>query len=148
GGVWWLLAALPLSLLAEALVRAQNGGAPGAIDRLLLALAVTAAAWLSIFGLLGLSRSIAVRPRPTLRYLADASYWVYLIHLPIVAALQIAGSRLSAPPLLKCAAVSVLTAALCVWSYERWIRHARVGAWLDGHTALFPVASDNFVCGE
>ena len=138
GGAAWLACALPLSLCAEAVVRAHPGGTLAIGARVLLALAVAAAAWLSIHGLLSLCASMCTQPRVALRYLADASYWVYLIHLPIVAGLQIGLAQLPASPLLKCAAVSAIAAAVCLWSYTGWVRHTAIGALLDGHPAASP----------
>ena len=49
----------------------------------LAAVAQAAFAWLMCFGLMGLFRLIAHRERFWVRYLSDASYWIYLWHLPL-----------------------------------------------------------------
>ncbi len=46
-------------------------------------------AWLMIFGLLGWARQRLSQQNARLRYLADASYWLYVAHLPLVVAFQI-----------------------------------------------------------
>ena len=45
--------------------------------------------WGMCLGLIGLFRVLLPRERPSVRYLADASYWIYLIHLPLVIGAQI-----------------------------------------------------------
>ena len=45
--------------------------------------------WYWTFGLLGAAVRFFSRRSPVRRYLADASYWFYLVHLPIVFALQV-----------------------------------------------------------
>ena len=37
--------------------------------------------WLLIFGIVGLFVSRLAHPRPIVRYLSDASYWMYLMHM-------------------------------------------------------------------
>lgn len=51
-----------------------------------LALAASGAlfAWLTTFGLLGVTLRFFDRPNRVVRYLADSSYWIYLIHLPVI----------------------------------------------------------------
>lgn len=44
--------------------------------------------WLALLQILGAMVLVLNKPSPTLRYLADASYWCYLVHLPIVLWLQ------------------------------------------------------------
>ena len=61
-------------------------------------------------------RFLSAPSRP-LRYLADASYWMYIAHLPLVMALQTAWMGLGAPWWLKFAAVVLATCALLLWSY-------------------------------
>lgn len=44
----------------------------------------TAYAWLMCFGMLGLFRWVFARPSFAVRYFSDASYWMYLAHVPLV----------------------------------------------------------------
>ncbi|MEO1530192.1 MAG: acyltransferase family protein, partial [Planctomycetota bacterium] len=44
--------------------------------------------WLTIFGLIGLFRAMLSDESKRLRYLSDASYWLYLAHLPLVLVAQ------------------------------------------------------------
>jgi glucan biosynthesis protein C len=100
-----------------------------------LALAATAAlfSWLLTFGLLGVALKPAfARRRPTIRYLADSSYWIYLAHLPIIGLAQIALLRIQAPAALKFAAVLATTMALGLATYHTFIRHTILGTWLHG----------------
>ena len=66
------------------------------------------------------------------RYLADASYWMYIMHVPLVMALQVAFAQLDWPwfveyPLLLAALLAVL-----LLSYELVVRHTAIGAMLNG----------------
>ena len=44
--------------------------------------------WLMTFGLMGLFRRVCSVESPTLRYLSDSAYWLYLAHLPMIIAAQ------------------------------------------------------------
>jgi len=129
----YLAASLLLFVYAEPLLQQQRQGATLApFARLLLPVALALFAWLSVFGFLGLFLSVFTRPHARLRYLSDAAYWVYLVHLPIVAGLQIALVPLPLPGLLKFAVVVAVTTAVCLWSYERCARYTAIGAVLHG----------------
>ena len=69
-------------------------------------------------------------PRKGLRYLSDASYWIYLAHLPIVIVLQ----GLMAPwPLhagMKFLVVMIITGAALGPTYHVGVRGTRFGAFL------------------
>jgi peptidoglycan/LPS O-acetylase OafA/YrhL len=99
-----------------------------------VALAVTGAlfAWLSLFGLLGLCHHWFRHSRPAVRYLADSSYWIYLVHFPLVGILQVTLVCVPIAPLGKFAAVLTVTLALCLLSYQRLVRHSQIGLWLHG----------------
>jgi peptidoglycan/LPS O-acetylase OafA/YrhL len=71
------------------------------------------------------------------RYLADASYWVYLIHLPIVAAAQVALSHAPGSCWWKFAAVSALAAILSLASYQLLVRPTPIGWLLNGRRYPF-----------
>src|SRR5262249_11246305 len=72
-----------------------------------LALAASGAAftWLLTFALLGLALGQLNRPQRLLSYLADSSYWVYLVHLPIIGLLQVDLYPVSVPAAVKFATV-------------------------------------------
>jgi glucan biosynthesis protein C len=42
-----------------------------------------AACWLLILGMIGVAERVLARPRPAVRWLVDASFWIYLVHLPL-----------------------------------------------------------------
>jgi peptidoglycan/LPS O-acetylase OafA/YrhL len=72
---------------------------------------------LCIIGLLGLCARYSDRPRALVRLGADASYWCYVTHLPIVVALQIALAHVALPGIVKYLAIVAVTIAACVASY-------------------------------
>ena len=66
------------------------------------------------------------------RYLADASYWLYLIHLPIVMALQVAVSNLDWPWPVKFGGILLVALPLMFASYQLLVRYSFIGAVLNG----------------
>ncbi len=132
---WWTLALVPaltlvfwggLSLLYD--VKA-DWAKPFA------AVAQVAFAWLMCFGLMGLFRLIAHRERLWVRYLSDASYWIYLWHLPlvVVAFELIAGWRVGSH--LKFVLIVVAVTAVLLVLYQLAVRYTPIGAMLNGpHT--------------
>jgi len=66
------------------------------------------------------------------RYLADASYWVYIVHLPLVMAGQVLLLDAPWPWFVKLAAVSTGVLAIGLVTYEVLIRHTFMGRWLNG----------------
>jgi peptidoglycan/LPS O-acetylase OafA/YrhL len=66
------------------------------------------------------------------RYLADASYWLYLIHLPILMALQVAVSQLDWPWPIKFAGILGLALPLMLASYHLLVRFSFIGMVLNG----------------
>jgi peptidoglycan/LPS O-acetylase OafA/YrhL len=57
------------------------------------------------------------RPRPLLQLASRSSYWFYVMHLPIVVALQVALARVAIPGVVKFVAIVAITSAICVGSY-------------------------------
>lgn len=129
--LWSCLGVLLLMLPAVAVVTHRLPGNEG------LARAVTAGSgalitWLSIFGFLGLFLRHFRQPSAGLRYLADASYWVYLIHLPII--IWTTGFLVPAPlhALPKFLIAVGLTLALSLLTYDVLVRPTRLGLLLNG----------------
>lgn len=102
--------------------------APSLLNAAVYALAVYAAT----FAALALSLRCLSEHSRVLRYLSDASYWVYIIHLPVVMALQIAVFQLAWPWPVKLAAILGGTMIAALGTYELLIRHSFMGRWLNG----------------
>ncbi len=93
------------------------------------------ASWSWTLGLVGLTLQHFATANRARRYVADASYWIYLAHLPLVMALQVAASRIDAPwwiefPLLLTVALAVLFA-----SYHWLVRGRAIGRFLGERTS-------------
>lgn len=109
-------------------LRALQTGEAGWAPRL-------AAAWASValvVGALALGALVFRRTHRAVRYLADASYWIYLVHLPVVLALQVALVPLSWGPWASFAAVSAATLAFTLVTYALLVRPTPLGVLLNG----------------
>ncbi|HVT72592.1 MAG TPA: acyltransferase family protein [Lacunisphaera sp.] len=80
----------------------------------------------------GMFRLLCSRPRPLVRYLADSSYWVYLVHLPVVVWLQVAVAEVQLPWSLKLAIVVAATLAIALLTYDLFVRSTWLGQILNG----------------
>ena len=141
---WWTIALLPAAaafyvgfqLLGQYLA-AFEGAVPDIFmfeNPLTLAstLIETVCAWLMCFGLMGLFNWIASRESFTTLYFSDASYWMYLAHLPLVIAAQILvvdwPIHYHLKFLLVCAGVTVALLA----TYQFGVRYTFIGRALNG----------------
>ena len=101
-------------------------------------------AWLMTFALTGWFLRSFSEPRPCLRYLADASYWCYLAHLPLVMALQVLAARWPVNGWLKFLLMNALTLALLLIGYHFGVRYTWLGRLLNGpreRQNIFPAAA-------
>jgi len=89
-------------------------------------------AWLIVFGLIGLALRLYRTPRPLIRYLADSSYWIYLIHMPILGLIQVDLFRVPGSALWKFPLVLTGTLALGFATYHSCVRYTRIGTGLHG----------------
>lgn len=119
------VAAAALFLLRRHLAGEGHGG-------LLLAALLALLAWLSLLGVLGLGLRHWNAEKPVWRYLADASYWVYLCHLPLVGLIQLDLEGVALPAGAKFVSVVGLTMLLSLASYQVLVRHTFVGTCLHG----------------
>ncbi len=97
-----------------------------------LAAIMALAVFASTFAVLSLALRFASGHSPVRRYLADASYWIYIVHLPLVMVGQILVVNETWPWFVKFGAVVGGTMAISLLSYELLIRHSFVGGWLNG----------------
>ncbi|WP_420151924.1 acyltransferase family protein [Siphonobacter sp.] len=85
-----------------------------------------------VFAFLGYMLHFFSRPNATFRYLADASYWMYLAHFPLVVVLQILVSAQPWPWLLKVAVIFGVSIATLLLSYQYLVRNRWLGTLLNG----------------
>ncbi|UUA71191.1 acyltransferase family protein [Cellvibrio sp. QJXJ] len=88
--------------------------------------------WSLVSLTIGLFKHFLNRPSKTVRYLADSSYWLYLIHLPIVIWLQIAFAELPLHWSIKLVAICAITIALSLVLYDVLVRSTVIGMVLNG----------------
>ena len=136
---WW-----PLHLAAAAastlvcLSYAALSGNPTAIaelsltDRLVSSAAYPLAIWTWSFGLIGLATAVLTNENKTIRYLADSSYWIYLIHLPVAMVFQLLFANVAWPWFVKFPLMLAVSMALMLLSYQLLVRNTFIGAVLNG----------------
>lgn len=90
------------------------------------------ATWTATFAAIGLALRFLSGFSPARRYIADASYWLYLVHLPIVMALQVAVARLDWPWSAKFAVILAIAFPVMFVSYQLMVRYSFIGAVLNG----------------
>lgn len=88
--------------------------------------------WALIILTLGIFKKVYSKPRKMVRYLADASYWIYLIHLPLVIYSQILFAELQLHWLIKFLLIIFLTVGTSLLLYESMVRKTIVGKVLNG----------------
>ena len=101
-------------------------------DLMVYAIAYMTAAWAWIFGLIGAAIKFLSAPSPARRYLADASYWIYLMHLSVLAFFHLALGPLSWHWSIKYPLQVALTCAVLLISYRYLVRATFIGAILNG----------------
>ena len=107
-------------------------GAPLTVTHLLATASLALAIWLLIYGFIGLFVRYLEKPVPLGRYLADASYWMYLTHLPITMLLPAFLVDLALPTFVKFSLVLGATTATTLATYHYWVRSTFIGEMLNG----------------
>jgi glucan biosynthesis protein C len=127
-----LLAAAVLLPLGRRIERVVQGVPASPVERLATATLGALFGWSLVLLFLGAFVRWASRPRPWVAYLSDAAYWCYLVHLPVVVALQILVAGLAWPGPLKYALLMAVTIAFCLGTYQAFVRYTVIGATLNG----------------
>ncbi|MBE2230850.1 MAG: acyltransferase family protein [Chitinophagaceae bacterium] len=73
---------------------------------------------------------------PFWRYLSDAAYWLYLLHMGIVTGWQILFMYLKISPFLEFFCITGITLILTLLSYQYMVRHTLIGVYLHGPRSL------------
>jgi len=120
----YLLLAVPCFLV--------YGKTSGASNALLKAAGNVLVCWFLTFACIGLFLRYCSSASARWRYLSDSSYWLYIMHMPIVVLLQVALLKVPLPALAKVPIVLAIAVAILVASYDLLVRQTWVGALLNG----------------
>ena len=102
------------------------------------ALATSVYSWLAVWGFLGVFLMAFNHQSTLVRYLSDAAYWIYLVHLPVIVLLQLAleyvqnRGEFSIPPGVGFLISVSFTLAISLLSYQYLVRYSLIGKWLHG----------------
>lgn len=138
GRLWW--AYLPIAAVAcylalrlahDPLAFADHGLDAEAGARLAFVLQAVFV-WTVSFGLIGLARLVLSRPSERVRYVSDSSYWLYVVHLPVIVAGQFALAYVPWPPLVEFAMLTIVTTGVLLLSYHWFVRYTWIGRMLNG----------------
>lgn len=89
-------------------------------------------AWSLCFGLMGLFKFCASENRPWIRYLSDASYWIYLWHLALIFPAQALATKLDLSVHLEVVLMIVGVSVILLAIYHVGIRYTWIGTMLNG----------------
>lgn len=133
---WWppyLVLALGTTIAALGFFDGSLAGNHSSASRQLAAAAAyTLAIWTWTFALIGLGVAYLSGHSPVRRYLADSSYWLYLIHIPVVIAVQVMFAQIPWPWVVKYPAILVVAFVPMLASYHYLVRGTAIGALLNG----------------
>jgi glucan biosynthesis protein C len=107
--------------------------------KLAYALLYAVAGWMWMFAVVGIALKFFAAASRVTRYLADASYWMYLVHLPLVLALQTSMMNWDLHWIVKFPLLMAVTFAILLLSYHYLVRNTFIGTYLNGRRyAAFP----------
>jgi glucans biosynthesis protein C len=96
------------------------------------ATAYIVAIWTWSFAVIGAALRFLWSYNAVIRYVSDASYWIYLVHVPVVMVLHVGLTLVDWPTLLKFSIVLGVTTAVCLATYQVMVRHTFIGVVLNG----------------
>ncbi|WP_114854738.1 acyltransferase family protein [Brachybacterium sp. YJGR34] len=105
---------------------------PGSLPPLVTAVLTGLAGWAWVYGLLGLAARVIRREIPAVRYLSDSSYWIYLLHFPLLLLVEVPLAQLALPIPVKLAITLAVVMTMLLLSYDLLVRSTWLGAWLNG----------------
>ncbi|MBP0454642.1 acyltransferase family protein [Kitasatospora sp. RG8] len=100
--------------------------------KMLCALGYGLAGWLWTLGLVGAALHFFSGFSPVRRYIADASYWIYIIHMPLVMALQVLMRDWPLNWALKYPLILAIALPILFLSYHYLVRSTWIGKMLNG----------------
>lgn len=101
-------------------------------EKAVAAIVIAIAVFASALAAMGLCLKFVSVPARGRRYLSDSSYWVYIIHLPLVMLAQVWVQDWPIAWWIKLGALSAGVLVVSLITYELMVRHGVLGRWLNG----------------
>ena len=89
------------------------------------------------YAFIGLSENRFGSYNAKLRFISDGAYWMYLIHMPIVALITFLMFNLHIPVEIKFLIAIVMTSIICLGTYKYFVRSTPIGILLNGRRYPF-----------
>jgi peptidoglycan/LPS O-acetylase OafA/YrhL len=105
---------------------------PAGVRKLVFAACYGLAIWAWNFAIIGVALRFLSEDNPQVRYVADASYWIYIVHLPVVAAMQVLVSHLPWHWSVKLPMILAGSLFVLFLSYHHMVRPTAIGKLLNG----------------
>lgn len=102
---------------------------------------------LLVYGTIGFFLKFCRSEKRTWKYVSDASYWMYLIHLALVAGMQVFFIEIGLFGPLKFLTILAITMLITLVTYQLFIRYTFIGKWLHGKREK-PISGDITPTGE
>lgn len=121
-----------------------KSGGEAEVVKLIGTVFYAASAVLFSVGFVGLFEVLLTKGRPWIRWLADSSYWIYIVHLPVVAFLTFCLAHLDREGRLRCLTgfdwsaelkflfSCLVTAGISILTYRHLVRYTFLGTLLNG----------------
>lgn len=129
---WKLFFGTAFALLGFFLFSRRGQAADPASFRLPVLIAGAMATWLTMFGFWGLFARVFAKERYWLRYLADASYWIFLIHVPFLSLASISLAQTELPIVLRLVLAVGFSLTCSLVTYALFVRYTAIGRLLNG----------------
>jgi len=101
-------------------------------ETMLYAALYALAVWGWTLGLIGAAVKFLTSENAATRYVADASYWIYIVHIPVLLVLQALVQPLDLPWFAKYPMTLGVSFAIMFVSYDLFVRYSWIGAILNG----------------
>ena len=139
GMYWWVMLPIALLLVFPASLLFTFGTLGHEAENMELTLQrpisimlQSAYPWLISFGLMGFFQKIMKQKNHLVRYLSDASYWLYIAHLPLVLVTQAILLHWNVHALIKVALILIVVNCILLFLYKTIVRHTWLGTLLNG----------------
>ena len=88
--------------------------------------------WLFIYYFIGLFLNYFNTDTPAIRMLAQSSYWIYLVHMPVVFFIGLLMTNLELGYPIKFTLLTIVTSLFCYISYQLFVRRSWISLLLNG----------------